>query len=58
MEMVTDGAMAGGDQGLEDLMSRKPIDHKREPAEGRILKLLVYGDRQMRESQIKIGAVR
>ena len=42
-------------QELKGLIGCQPIDHKRGPIEDGILKLLVYGDRQMPETQVRIG---
>ena len=38
-------------QQLKGLIRRQPIDHKRGPIEDKILKLLVYGDQQLPETQ-------
>ena len=45
-------------QELKGLMARQPIGHRRGPIEGKILKLLVYGDQQIPENQIRIGEIR
>ena len=42
-------------QELKGLTTAQPIDPKRCPVEDEILKLLVYGDRQMPETKVKLG---
>ena len=58
MEAASDGDTAGKIQDLNDLMRRKPIDRKRGPIAGGILKLLVDGNRQTHGAQIKIEEIR
>ena len=58
MEMASDGAMADNVQQLNGIMSRQSIDRKRGPANGRILKSLVYGGQLMPDKQIKIERIR
>ena len=43
---------------LHGLISRKPIGHKRAPIEGKISKLLAYGDQQMPETQVRLCEIR
>ena len=57
MEMAPDGAITAKIQGLKDLMIRQPIDRKRGSIDGRILKLLRYGDQLMPEKHSKIEAI-
>ena len=51
MEMVSAGAETSKIQESMDLTTRQPIARKRGPADGIFLKLLVYGDHQMAETQ-------
>ena len=57
-----DAAPGGGKtekvQDLKDSMRRQPIDRKRRPIEGGILKLLVRRNQQISETQFKIGKIR
>ena len=45
-------------QQLKGLIIRHPVAPKRGPIEDKILKLLVYGDQQIPENQIRIGEIR
>ena len=56
--MAPDGAMVDNIQEIKGIRSRRPIDRKRGPIDGRILILLAYGDLLMPETQIKLEAVR
>ena len=58
MEIAPDGAIAEKIQGLKDSMRSKPIDRKLGAIEGRISKLLSYGEQIMHGSQIKIVEIR
>ena len=41
-------------QGLDDVMTRQPIDHKRRALDGRILKLLFWRGRQLPNRELKL----
>ena len=57
MEVVSGGVATATMQELHNLMTRPTIDRKRGPIEGKISKLLAYGDPQMPGAQIKIGEI-
>ena len=55
--MVSGGFAAGNIQELRGLTSRKSIDQKGGAASGRVPRKLIYGDRQMPETQVKTGGI-
>ena len=56
--MESEGATTKDIQELKGIMGRGSIFRKGRHTESRILKLLIYGDQQMRETQIKIERIR
>ena len=58
MQLVSGGSTTRKIQDLNGLMGIQPIDQKRGPIEDKILKLLVNGDQQMHEAQVKIEKIR
>ena len=58
MQLVSGGSTTRKIQDLNGLMGIQPIDQKRGPIEDKILKLLVNGDQQMHETQVKIEKIR
>ena len=57
LETVSDGATTGNIQELRGLMSSNPIDRKGGSDGGVISKQLIYGDKQMPDTQIKIERI-
>ena len=55
--MAPGGATTHNIQQLKGILNRQPIDRKLGPVADRISKLLVYGDQQMPDAQIKIGEI-
>ena len=58
MDKGLDGADTQKIQELEGLITRRPVDRKRGPIGGEILKLLVFGDQQCPIDQVRIGGKR
>ena len=56
--MVSGGAATKNIQELKGARRRQRIDCNCGPVTYRILKLLVYGEQQVRETQINIGGIR